>query len=346
MSECYQAVFFLLPPLLSIHELQIALPSNESRWGSSYEQWRYQPPPSLTTSICATIARVSSGAAIQEDLEQPARLITLCTAFGQHVASQNLMRAMMPQSENTNDISASSLVPTNSLWRTAFDALSTEGCSQSLDEVDRDATLNGYAVEARLLTILTFTPSRVLLPSSKWQTSAHGYGKARNELLGILSNDAPRARYCLYLSAQLFRHFRNTQASTYLDTLTLLMCVLYLVSYIELVELQRPDAALRRDTTSVAKIIRLDQSISEDGRDSWLNHRCQSRPHVTGLGLLDTDRSVARVFKEASRIMANNGGTSTLAGAMSAIMASSATGRPPDFPHDQPEPHASSSNHT
>jgi hypothetical protein len=337
----------MLPPLLSIHELQIALPSSESRWSSTYEQWRYQPPSSSNTFVCSVIARVSAGTAIQEDLEQPTRLITLFTAFGQHLTSQNLMRAMMPSSEEVNGaVSASILGPTDSLWRTAFDTLSKAGCSQPLSLTGGDGRPNEFAVAARLLTILEFTPSRVLLPFSKWQTSTHGYGTARKELIDILSNDVPRARHCLYLSAQLFRHFRSAQASTYFDTLALLMCVLYLVSYIELVELQRPNATSRADGTGTVKVIRLDQAISEDERDSWLNLRCQSRPHVTGIGLLDTDRSIARVFKEASQMTLNNGPTSTLAAAMSAILASSAAGRPPDFPHDQPVHSMGSSDRT
>jgi hypothetical protein len=336
----------MLPPLLSIHELQIALPGAESRWSSSYEQWRYQPPPSSKNFICPAIARVSNGTTTPDDLEQPTRLITLFTAFGQQIASQNLMRAMMPCSGDGNSVaSASILGPTDGLWKTAFDNLSKAGCSQPFSPPGEDGKPSDFAVAARLLTILAFTPARVLLPYSKWQTSAHGYGTARKELMKFLSKDAPRARYCLFLAAQLFRHFRSTQASTYFDTLALLMCVLYFVSYIELVELQRPDVTLRAHGLGVVKVIRLDQTISEDERDSWLNLRCQSRPHVTGLGLLDTDRSVARVFKEASRIMVNNGPTSTLAAAMSAIMASSAAGRLPDFPHDQPEPQVSSSDH-
>jgi hypothetical protein len=337
----------MLPPLLSIHELQIVLPDVESRWASSYEKWSHRPPPSSTSPICSTIARVSAGIAIQKDLEQPTQLITLFTAFGQHIASQNLVRAMMPCSADTNNtVSGPVLDPAYALWQKAFDALSKTGCYQSLSRIEADARADDFSVAARLLTILAFAPSRLLLPYSKWQTSAHGYSRARKELQDILSNDAPRARYCLYLSAQLFRHFRGTQASTYLDTLALLMCVLFLVSYIELVELQRPDTNSRADDTSVVKVIRLDQAISEDERDSWLALRCHSRPHISGLGLLDTDRSVARVFKEASRITANNAATSTLAGAMSAILASSATGRPPDFPYDQPEPQVSSSDRT
>ena len=336
----------MLPPLLAIHELQIALPGSESRWSSSYEQWHYQPPTSSTNFICPAIVRVSAGNTIQEDLEQPARLITLVTAFGQHIASQNLMRAMMPCPENIDSVaSASILGPTDSIWKTAFEALAKAGCSQPLSQPAGDSILNEFAVAARLLTILAFIPSRVLLPYSKWQTSAHGHGTARKELTDILSNDAPRARYCLCLAAQLFRHFRSAQASTYFDTLALLMCVLYFVSYIELIELQRPNVASRADGTGVAKVIRLDQAISEDERDSWLNLRCQSRPHVTGIGLLDTDRSVARVFKEASQIMISNEPMSTLAAAMSAILASSAAGRPPEFPHDQPEQHVSSRDH-
>lgn len=274
------------PPLLSIHELQIALPSAESRWGSNYEQWRYQPPPSSTTFICSTIARIGIGTTIQEDLEQPTRLITLLTAFWQHIASQNLMRAMMPCTEDFNSASSASILgPTGSIWKTAFDALSQAGCSQPLNQPGEDGKPNGFAVAARLLTILAFTPSRVLLPFSKWQTSAHGCNAARKELVDILTNDASHARYCLYLAAQLFRHFRSTQASTHFDTLAFLMCVLYIVSYIELVELQRPGLISRADSIGAAKVIRLDQAISEDERDSWLNLRCQSRPHITGLGL-------------------------------------------------------------
>ena len=332
VSECYQAVFLMLPPLLSIHELRIAIPTAESSWASSYEQWSYRAPPSSANCVCSAIARVSAGAATQEDTEQPTRLITLFTAFVQQVASQDLSRVMMD---------GPVLGPIDNLWQTSFDALSKAACYEPLIQAaaqDTRPDAIAFAVSARLLTILAFTPSRLLLPSSKWQTSAYGCSKAREELLHILSNDAPRARYCLYLSAQLFRHFRNTPASSYVDTLALLMCVLYLVSYIELVELQkqRPGtASTRGDNTSVAKVIRLDQTLSDHERDDWLNGKCQSRPHVTGLGLLDSERSVARVYKEASRITRENGATSTLAGAMSGILASQATGRPPDFPNDQ-----------
>lgn len=337
----------MLPPLLAVHELQIALPSSESRWISTYEQWRYQPSPSSINFVCPAVARASAETAIQEDLEPTTQLITLFTAFGQHLATQNLMRATMPSlGEVDNAASTSIMGPIDTLWKTAFDALSKAGCSQSLSRPEGDGRLNEFAVTARLLTILSFTPPRVLLPYSRWQTSTHGYGTARKELIGILSDDASRARYCLYLTAQLFRHFRSAQASTYSDTLALLMCVLYLVSYIELVELQRPHVTSGASVVGVAKVIRLDQAISDDERDSWLNLRCQSRPHVTGLGFLDTDRSVARVFKEASQMMVNNGPTSTLAAALSTILASSAAGRPPDFPHDQPEPHISSSDRT
>lgn len=337
----------MLPPLLSIHELQIALPDSESRWSSTYEQWRYQPPPSSTTFVCSAIARVSTGTTIQEDREQPSQLIILFTAFGQHLDSQNLMRAMLPCSEDVNGAASAAISgPTDTIWQTAFDALSKAGCSRSFTQAGGNARPDEFAVAARLLTVLAFTPSRVLLPFSKWQTSTHGYGTARQELIGILNNDAPRARYCLYLAAQLLRHFRGAQASTHFDVLALLMCVLYFVSYIELVELQRQHIISRADGLGVAKVIRLDQALSEDELDSWLNLRCQSRPHVTGIGLLDTDRSIARVFKEASKITSNNGPTSTLAVAMSAIYASSAAGMPPDFPHDQPKTRLDSSDRT
>lgn len=337
----------MLPPLLSIHELQIALPGAELDWASNYEEQICRAPPSSMNSICSAIARVGAGTAVQADSEQPTQLITLFTAFGQLVASQNLSRTMVLCCEEGNNVSASIVDPADTLWQKSFDALSKSGCSQPLSQAAQDARPDAFAASARLLTILACTPARLLYPFSKWQTSAQGSGKAREELLSILSNDIPRARHCLYISAQLFRHFRSMPASSHFDTLALLICVLYLVAYIELVELQRPGIASRGDNAiSVMKVIRLDRALSDDERDDWLNGRSRSRPYVTGLGLLDTDRSVARLLKEASRITMSNSATSTLAEAMSGMLASLATGRSPDFSNDQLEPFGSSSNCT
>ncbi|OHF01528.1 hypothetical protein CORC01_03284 [Colletotrichum orchidophilum] len=344
MSECLQATFFMLPPLLSIAELQIPVPAADSHWSSNYEQWHLLPPPQPSSPLCALLARVGLGDVAPARLEQPAKSIILLSAFVQQAAESDLLRAMRLGfvGDTAGQPASPALGMVTMLSQKAFDALSQAGCSQPLRETDAGTTSNDFALLARVLAIFSFTPSRLLFPFSKWQTTEVGHSIARSELLDIVWHNVGRARHCLYYAAQVLQYFRTNRVATYLDILSVLVCVLYMVLYVDIVEQQDPNSAGSGASvrTSSTEIIRLDQFVDADLLSGWLEARNHERPHITGVGLLHSGRSAPRLYKDASRIIASGSSDSRMAKDISTLLGSQAKGYPPDLrDHRQATPH-------
>jgi hypothetical protein len=341
VTECIHSACFLLPPLLTIAELQIPLPGSETHWESDYQQWLGLPSPQSLAPVCVTLARTGLQNSISQELDRSARFTMLLSAFSQHTATQNFKRALAWTSGGIEAlVPMPQIEPSMDIFGNALDVLLRHGCSQAFDSTASRSIANDFAIASRVFTILSFTPARLLFPFSRWQTSDRGTGDARKELFKIVQQDTRRTRYCMYQAAQLFQHFRTIKALSHTDTIFLLICTLYMLLYVELVVTRDTDPQNARlsPNTSIAgaKVIRLDQLTSEDAVEAWLTLRNPHRLHVTGIGLLDADRSVARLSKESSNIMANSASTSNLAAALSVIMTSHATGDVPDFQEGQP----------
>ncbi|KAF4815565.1 hypothetical protein CGCTS75_v012932 [Colletotrichum tropicale] len=336
--ECLQATFFMLPPLLSIAELQTPVPTADAHWSSSYEQWHLHPPPQPTSTICALLARVGLGDVVPANLEQPAKSTILLSAIVQQAAESDLLRAMGLGTAGSTT-SQAGLAPGmgTMLSQKAFDALSQVGCSQVLREMDAGTNSNDFALLSRVLSICSFTPLRLLNSYSKWQTTDAGHSNARSELLDIIPQNVSRARHCLYYAAQVLQYFRTTRVATILDILSVLICVLYMVVYADIFEQQDPNSAGSgvSASTSSTEIIRLDQVVDAGLLNGWLEFRNHKRPHITGVGLLHNGRSVPRLYKEASRIMASGASVSRMAKEMSMILESQGKGYPPELVHRQ-----------
>ncbi|KAF3802257.1 hypothetical protein GCG54_00012505 [Colletotrichum gloeosporioides] len=334
--ECLQATFFMLPPLLSIAELQIPVPTADAHWSSSYEQWHLHPPPQPSSTLCALIARVGFGDVVPASLEQPAKSTILLSAIVQQAAESDLLRAMgLGSAGSTTSQPGLALGMGTMLSQKAFDALSQVGCSQVLRETDAGTNSNDFALLSRVLSICSFTPLRLLNSYSKWQTTDAGHSNARSELLDIVPQNVGRARHCLYYAAQVLQYFRTTRVATILDILSVLICVLYMVVYADIFEQQDPNSAGTGASarTSSTEIIRLDQVIDANLLNGWLEVRNHRRPHITGVGLLHNGRSVPRLYKDASRIMASGSSVSRMAKEMSIILETQGKGHPPDLIH-------------
>ncbi|KAF9871028.1 2, 4-dichlorophenol 6-monooxygenase [Colletotrichum karsti] len=273
MSECFQATFFMLPPLLSVAELQSSAPAADSHWSSNYDQWHRLPPPRSSLPLCALLARVGLGEVIPSSLEQSIKSTILLSAFVQQAAEGDILRAMslgsMGSAAGQPDL-ARGMVAT--LSEKAFDALSQAGCSQPLRETDAGTISNDFALLARVLTIFSFTPSRLIYPYSKWQTTDEGHINARSELSHIVSENLGRARRCLYHAAQVFQYFRTTRVATCLDILCVLICALYMVLYVDIVEQQDPDSTSSEVSVrkSGTEIIRINHIVDGELLKNWL----------------------------------------------------------------------------
>ncbi|KAK1838526.1 hypothetical protein CCHR01_18846 [Colletotrichum chrysophilum] len=309
----------------------------DAHWSSSYEQWHLHPPPQPSSTICALIARVGLGDVVPTSLDQPAKSTILLSAIVQQAAESDLLRAMgLGSVGSTASQPGLALGMGTMLSQKAFDALSQVGCSQVPRGTDAGTNSNDFALLSRVLSICSFTPLRLLNSYSKWQTTDAGHSNARSELLDIIPQNVGRARHCLYYAAQVLQYFRTTRVATILDILSVLICVLYMVVYADIFE-QNPSSAGSGVSvgTSSTEIIRLDQVVDADLLNGWLEVRNHRRPRITGVGLLHSGRSVPRLYKEASRIMASGSSVSRMAKEMSMILESQGKGYPPELVHRQ-----------
>lgn len=260
-------------------------------------------------------------------------IIALISASIQQATEQDLLRAMKLSPEDSAFFQQSLPHDTyTALFQKAFEALVRAGCRQSLRMTIVGTAENDFGVLARVLAIFSFTPPRLLFPHVRWHTTEAGQNRARADLSEILLQDISRARHCLYLATQVLQHFRATRVSTYYDILGLCGCVLYMALYVDMIgQKDSPNG----EGSVGTEIIRLDHFTNVDHQEGWLDLRHHFRLHVTGIGVLDSGRSVARLYKEASRIMKNSAGISKMAHIMSAIFVRQAEGHPPELQESQ-----------
>lgn len=322
----------MLPPLLSTPELQTPVPTADSYWSSSCEQWHLLPPPQPSPTLCALLARIGLGDVAPASLEQLTKSAILFSASLHKAAESDFLLAMGLGSTGTTASQPSpALGMVTTLSQKAFDALSQVGCSQVLRETDAGTSSNYFALLSRVLAILSFTPLSLLFSYTKWQTTDIGQSNARSQLLNIVPQNVSRARHCLYYAAQVLQHFRTTRPATVLDIMGGLVCVLYIVLYVDTIEQQDPNVAGRGAgiKTSTMDIIRLDQVVDTDLLNDWLQARNHKRPHVLGVGFLHNSGSIPRLYKEASRIIENGSSISRMAKVISNLLESQAKGYPP-----------------
>ncbi|KAF2650005.1 hypothetical protein K491DRAFT_156432 [Lophiostoma macrostomum CBS 122681] len=331
--ECLQAALFLIPPMLTIAELQVPLPGPEERWEAGHHQWQVLPLPQSPTPVCVMLTSIGVHGVVPHNLDDSARLTMLLSSFVQHAAALDLRRAMMPQTTDSPTMhSALASGMEMDLSRTAFEMLSKCGRSQLLKVDDAGLISNDFSVMARILTILEFTPGRLLHPFTRWQSSESGISHARKELSRIVSLDIGRARHCLLQAAQLFQYFRVVNTLRHTDTIALLVSTLYIHLCIELVVKQGADRDAQASMPDGGRWIRLDQ-VSDQGQiDDWLCLKYDYRAHITGIGILEADRSTARLYKESARIMGRSASKSSFSAALQPLMESQAAGNAPVLP--------------
>ncbi|PIA97417.1 hypothetical protein CB0940_06698 [Cercospora beticola] len=336
ITECLQSVFFMLPTLLSMHELHLPLPSHESHWQANQSQWQSLPPAQSPRSLCAVLAQIGIEGTLQEDVGPSAQLALLLSTSVQLNQTQNLERAM---GIGIGQISADSTTPAAGsmadIQRRAFNTMSQLDFAEPLNPAKAATISSDYSIMVRIIRILDFTPLRTLCRATRWQTTEYGASEARRQLCDTFRENGKRANDCVFEASQLFQYFRTIKALSHIDTMCLLICVLYIYVYIELGLRSSSSTIPQQDGARPSRIIRLDQPDPDDEREDWLSGRHDCQPHLAGIGLLDAERSSARLFKEASRIMANSATTSRLAMALSSIMNTHAVGGIPKFQEDQ-----------
>lgn len=180
----------------------------------------------------------------------------------------------------------------------------------------------------RTLQILLFVPLPLLHQATHWQTTTANHTEARVQLKTLLLANPGRSRNVLIQASRSFSTLRNAAPISFIDPFCLLVAVLYINTYIiNALEVQTVGQ-------NPSQVYRIDQDLDETKAQDWIEGRCEgTRLHVSGVGILDTERSGTRLFKEASRIFASSSSRSTLSAGLSKIMSTHAAGQLPEMNH-------------
>ena len=331
--ECFQALFLMLPPLLPFVELQIPLPCCESLWRANRQTWfglmgsETNTDRSSTTqvSVCSLFARFASEHVLPEGTTESARLALLFASFFQHASMRELARTIViPQQASPYADIATSLEKTlESTVQTLLDDYPSP-------TDDYSGVADDCSALTRLIVILVFTPLRLLLPFSRWQSAPQDSENARKQLRHILNQDDARARDCALHAAQLFGRYRKQAHLIHIDPWCLLFTHLYLWAFIELA-IPHTDITSTTSGTQQRRTIRIDHALDKAETTDWIKQGGEMRPHITGVGMLNGQRSSVRLMKETARIMCVGGTRSALAASLSHIISSSAKGNIPTF---------------
>jgi len=333
VTECFQSLFVMLPPLLSVTELQVPLPCSEALWRADRQQWLGLKSTDANMaqglvsqiSICSLFARFTIDPDIANDCTESARVALILAAFSQHTSMTDLVRTIVAPRQ-PSPYAAVAVHLDGCLVNISRTLLS---CAPSHAQFPYSLASQS-AVLTRLVAILAFTPTGLLHPFSRWQTTPHGTDSARKRLRLIMNQDSIRTRECALHAAKLFEHFRGQPQLIHIDPFCLLIATLFLWAFIDLVIVHDVGASTS-STGPQSKIVRIDQVLDGDEKDTWIKQGSDMRPHITGVGILDSGRGSVRLLKETAKIMGSGARKSTLAVSLSSILSSSAEGNIPNW---------------
>lgn len=148
-----------------------------------------------------------------------------------------------------------------------------------------------------ILRVLRFIKYRLLYLSSGWMAQAEEVRAARQHIAELLHAKPRKARQGLLHAAQLFRIIRSQRQYDPFDSFVLLMVVLYIWNYDKYVVSQSSFNGGNEGT------LRIDQNIDADLQETWIAGTKRKQLHISGIGVLNGQDSMSRIFKEAMRIL-------------------------------------------
>lgn len=183
-----------------------------------------------------------------------------------------------------------------------------------------------------VLSILRHVPLRKLYEFSGWQVTDAQTEAARDYLQKWMRNKPSEARRCFWHAAAVFRILRNKTHFACDSPFCHLVVTIYIWAFDQFAQLKEgmsPD-----DTTTcvgVDRPTRVDLLQDKQDIEAWLESG-SSGVHITGVGVLKSTKSSARLISECQRILLSASGWPSLcrflAGAWERV---SAGGQPHDW---------------
>lgn len=178
-----------------------------------------------------------------------------------------------------------------------------------------------------ILRLLRFIKYRPLYLSSGWMAQTEEVRAARQHITELLHTKPGQARQALLHAAQLFRIIRSQRQFDPFDSFVLLMVVLYIWNYDKYVI---SNSLLNGGGE---EIFRIDQNIDANLQGKWIAGTFEKNKqlHISGIGVLNGQDSMSRIFKEAIRILDHDKAWSRQADAIKCSLHQILRGGAPSF---------------
>ncbi|KAJ5959262.1 uncharacterized protein N7479_006412 [Penicillium vulpinum] len=182
-----------------------------------------------------------------------------------------------------------------------------------------------------ILRLLRFVQYRPLYISSGWMAQHHEVDAAAQHIAQLLKAEPRQARQSLMHAAQLFRIIRSQRQFDPYDAFILLMAILYIWNYDRFVMSDKLQFPSGRDAE---EILRIDQNMNEDLQEKWIagTFEMPKQLHISGIGVLNGQDSVPRIFRESMRILGHEKAWSRQANAIKHGLHQILLGGTPSFP--------------
>ncbi|KAL2832309.1 hypothetical protein BJY01DRAFT_260258 [Aspergillus pseudoustus] len=367
LSESLQLIIFDLPSLMALEDMQLGLPCYEELWQAlHFADWeRLKNSAQGQPGTPSLLELIQAGPLRETRLRSASDLTLLIATFSVYVAERQATRqwpiykhywiaghsADKPQqappsatsqeqhhSESIDSILASFQAKTSSCFQ-----------HQSVSASPVPHQTHKLALLTRLLR---FIPYRTMYVASGWMADRTQSEGALQRIAHLLCAEDTQAesRQTLVHAARMFRIIRSQTTFDPHDSLILLMAVLYVWYYDRFAPTPTRVAAAeqaQRGQTELSsssptpnpagrQILRIDQDIADFVIDRWITHgfgnnRAHLQIHITGIGVLDGERSPSRILREAIGILGGNKTWQQLSSAIKHALGQILAGSAPSF---------------
>ncbi|OQE08066.1 hypothetical protein PENVUL_c011G10301 [Penicillium vulpinum] len=338
LNECFQLILFDLPTLITVDDMHLSMPCHDELWqSSSFHDWEGAKGLQRVESISVT-SLLKLKVIDQEHIRSLSNSALWISVFAVYLAKRHTTQqqsfnpypSMQNISDRRNLASAEGIVPLE------HDKDPVDTILGSLQQA-----ITRHRPESPLLLIVTkfslilrllrFVQYRPLYISSGWMAQHHEVDAAAQHIAQLLKAEPRQARQSLMHAAQLFRIIRSQRQFDPYDAFILLMAILYIWNYDRFVMSDKLQFPSGRDAE---EILRIDQNMNEDLQEKWIagTFEMPKQLHISGIGVLNGQDSVPRIFRESMRILGHEKAWSRQANAIKHGLHQILLGGTPSFP--------------
>uniref|UniRef100_L2FRD7 Transcription factor domain-containing protein n=1 Tax=Colletotrichum fructicola (strain Nara gc5) TaxID=1213859 RepID=L2FRD7_COLFN len=329
--ECLQLSFLSLPPIYKLHELTDRFPAHELVWKCrDAERWRVEIR--AAGRIGLDLSNKHDVVTKMGSFARQMHMLSLYTEekFLHYQLSSPIWKTLMAGMSNPVDTQPNINTLLTNAATSVNDAFETlRGIDNSRSESPESDALYTYY---HVLSILRQVPLRKLYEFSGWQVTEPQIEAAREYLQKWMRNKPSHARKCLWHAAVVFKILRNKKHFSCDSPFCMLVVALYIWAFDQFAqpkENMSPGDAV--NCVGTDRPTRVDLLQDEKEIEEWLENGSSS-VHITGVGVLKSTKSGARMISECRRILLSASGWSPLcsflAGAWERV---SGGGRPHDW---------------